>query len=92
MNDGKLLTLITAPRRDDAMMLSGAELVPAKVFRKAGLPGRSCRKLRQLCRLFGVEPISVVGTDEHSKRGGLDVVNSIASCFARFIRRGGAKS
>jgi hypothetical protein len=51
------------------------------------VPGR----LRQLSRLFGVEP-SVVGTDEHSERGGLDVVNSIASCFARLIRRGGAKS
>jgi hypothetical protein len=29
MNDGKLLTLITARRRDDAVMLSRTELVPA---------------------------------------------------------------
>jgi hypothetical protein len=92
MNDGKLLTLITARRRDDAVMLSRTELVPAKVFRTAELPGRACGRLRRLCRLFGVEPISVVGTGEDSQRGELEVVNSIASCFARFINRGGAKS
>ena len=52
----------------------------------------SCGRLRQLCRLFGVEPIPVVGTDDGKRHGGLDVVNSIASCHARFIHRGGAKS
>lgn len=67
------------------------ELFPAKVFRTAELPGRSCGRLRQLCRLFGVEPIPVVGTDEGKRHGGLDVVNSIASYFARFIHRCGAK-